>query len=143
MLSHEEFHKLRLCQFVDPAEVTGLSDWEFMGRDWVGEALGFTEWLRPKSAPEQLGSVALDLDALPADVAEACLSRLGLPLRRHMTLPDLVALYGEPVRVARFVDDRATYEFRIGDPDLYRLSCTVLADGGLHYLVLAVADGAD
>jgi len=142
MLTHEEFHRLRLSQFVERTRITQLSGWEFLGREWIGEAVGFTEWLRPLSSPERLGSIALDLEELPPEVVEACLSRIGLPLHRHMTLPQLVALFGEPLRVLAFVEDRATYEFRVADPDPYDVSCTVLADGGLGYLVITATEGS-
>lgn len=143
MLTYQEFEKLRLSQFVDPSEITELENWEFLDREWVGEAIGFTEWLRPRSSPHRLGSIALDLEALPDEIVEACLSRIGLPLRRHMTLAQLVSLFGQPLRTFDFVEDRATHEFRVGAPDAYDLSCTVLADGGLNYLVVTIPeDGA-
>ena len=141
MLTHREFEKLRLSQFVDASEIAQLEDWEFLGREWVGEAIGFTEWLRLQSSPHLLGSIALDLEALPTKVTEACLSRIGLPLRRHMTFAQLVSLFGGPLRTLHFVEDRATHEFRVGAPDAYDLSCTVLADGGLSYLVVTVPQG--
>ena len=141
MLTHKEFEKLRLSQFVHPSEIVELADWEFLDREWIGEAIGFTEWLRPQSSPHQLGSIALDLEALPAEVIETCLSCIGLPLRRHMTFAQIVSLFGEPLRTLSFVVDRDTYEFRIGVPDVYDLSCTVLGDGGLSYLVVTVPQG--
>jgi hypothetical protein len=121
MLTHNEFQKLRLSQFVDAREITELVDWEFLGHEWVGEAIGFTEWLRPRSSPDLLGSIALDLGELPTQVAEACLSCIGLPLRRHMTRSQLVDLFGEPLRTFRFLEDRATHEFRIDTTDPYVL----------------------
>jgi hypothetical protein len=141
MLTHREFEKLRLSQFVDASEITELSEWEYLDREWIGEAIGFTEWLRPQSSPHQLGSIALDLEVLPTEVSEACLSRIGLPLRPHMTVAQLVSLLGEPLRTLSFVEDRATYQFRIRDLDAYDLSCTVLGDGGLSYLVVTVPHG--
>ena len=141
MLTHSEFEKLRFAQFIDASQIAELEDWEFLDREWVGEAIGFTEWLRPQSSPNQLGSIALDLEALPTEVTEACLSCIGLRLRRHMTFGELVSLFGEPLRTLSFVEDRATHEFRVGAPDAYDLSCTVMADGGLSYVVVTVPQG--
>jgi hypothetical protein len=138
MLSHSEFQKLRLSQFIDASEITELVDWEFLGRQWVGEAIGFTEWLRPQSSPDLLGSIALELEELPARVAEACLHRIGLPVRRHMTLSQLVDLFGEPLRSLSFVEDRVTHEFRVDTPDQYVLSCTLVAGVGLNHVVIAL-----
>lgn len=53
-----------------------------------------------------------------------------------MTLADLRTVLGEPARQFRFADDRLTYEFTLRGPPRYSVSCTVLNDGGLTYLVV-------
>ena len=65
MLTHEKFGRLRLQDFISSAQVRALTEWEFMDRMWVGEAVGFTEWLRPEERPNVLESMALDMADLP------------------------------------------------------------------------------
>jgi hypothetical protein len=38
MISHAQFGELRLAQFRTDEEI---EDWEYMDRNWVGEAIGF------------------------------------------------------------------------------------------------------
>lgn len=142
MIPHSDFSKLRLSDFVPPSEIVSLSDWEFDDRLWIGEAVGFTEWLRLQSSPHALGSMALDLSALPERVVEQCLGRMGLPLRSGMTLTEITGHLGQPAGHHQFVADRATYEFCVGSTDQYDISCTVLAEGGLIYLVIQVPQAA-
>jgi len=137
MIDYAEFSRLRLSDFVrDPADVADLSDWEFMEHLWVGEALGLTEWLRLAEEPDVLRSLSLDLPTLPDSLAGRMLDALDLPLHFGMSLSELVLRLGEPTDVLRFGRDRTTYEFRVGETDVYDLSCTVHHRDGLIYLVV-------
>lgn len=140
MIPHTKFFPLRLSDFIDSSEVSQLSDWEYLDRLWVGEAVGFSEWLRPESTPQHLGSLALDLADLPQSTVDSCLSAIDLPLNRGMNLPQIQAVLGPPSGSHCFVQDRTTYEFKLGGAELYDISCTVLADGGLIYLVVTVPE---
>ena len=60
MISHAQFGKLRLARFCPDAAIVELDEWEFMDQVWVGESIGFSEWLRLKSEPETLRSLAND-----------------------------------------------------------------------------------
>ena len=130
------FRRLRLRQFVVDEPVP-LSDWEFLNRTWVGEALGFTEWLRPAEEPESLGALSIDLAEVPSECSAAVLSRLELPLAPGMTLGQISALLGPPLREETFQSDRTTFYFVTGEADRYTISCTVREPGGLIYLVVA------
>jgi hypothetical protein len=141
MLTHEEFGRLRLREFISGRRIRALTDWEFMGRSWVGEAVGFSEWLRPEERPERLESLALDMAELPNETVDSVLARVGLPVRKGTTLNELISLLGQPEKTDTFAEDRKTFEFRHGDRDPYLLSCTVLNEGGLTYLVLMAAPG--
>jgi hypothetical protein len=136
MISYKEFGKLRLAQFRPDDEIEDLDEWEFMDDIWVGEAIGFSEWLRLESDPDVLRSVAIDFGEFPADVAEAALQAIGLPVRAGMPAEELRAVLGEPVEEQRFAKDRVTYEFVAAGPPSYNVSCTVLKEGGLSYLVM-------
>lgn len=136
MISHAQFGKLRLAQFRPDADIAELTGWEFMDELWVGEAVGFSEWMRLEADPAVLRSLALDLTEFPTDAAGAVLRAIELPVRAGMSAPELRAVFGEPVEEHRFVADRVTYEFVVSGPPRYSVSCTVLNDGGLSYLVV-------
>jgi hypothetical protein len=143
MISHDRFGALRLCQFLPDAEIVKLENWEFMERVWIGEALGFSEWLRLEADPELLRSLALDFGDFPEQAAKEVLRTIDLPVSAGMTVDRLRDLFGEPKRELRFarVNDRATYEFVSASSPHYNVSCTVLHDGGLTYLVVMVPLG--
>ncbi len=136
MISYEEFAALRLKDFVN-VPVTTLEDWEFMDNEWVGEAVGFSEWLRLRSEPTTLRSLALDFDDFPTASATRVMEVLGLGVRAGMTLEQLVQVLGEPLEVVSFVPDRTTYEFATGGASLFNVSCTVRSDTGLAYVVVS------
>ncbi len=136
MTSHERFGQLRLAQFVPDAEIVELEDWEYDDRLWVGEAVGFSEWLRLVEHPKVLRSLAIDFAQFPGSAAADVFSAIALPVRPGMSLGKLRSILGEPVEDFRFVPDRVTYEFLTAGPEPYRVSCTVLNDGGLSHLVI-------
>lgn len=115
------------------ADVDDLDDWEFMGRMWVGEAIGFSEWLRPDDDPAQLGSLALALRDLPPELSERVLGHLQLPLSRGMDLAQIRGQLGDPVGTQRFVSDRRNFDFKFAG---YSISCTVHDADGLVYIVV-------
>jgi hypothetical protein len=138
MIPYTEFGKLRLSQFLPAVQVAELDNWEFEGHLWIGEASGFSEWLRLQSDPLVLRSLAIDFMDFPAEVAAKVLAMIDLPVRPGMTVEQTDALFGEHNRTFRFTADRATYCYRTRDAEPYSVSCTVLDNGGLTYLVIMV-----
>ena len=136
MISHDEFARLRLASFLPGVELAELTDWEFEERTWVGEALGRSEWLRLEGEPDRLGSMAIDFATFPASAATEALRTIDLPLRPGMAAPEVRAVLGEPIKEYRFADDRVSYEFLTPGPSPYAVSCTILHEGGLRYLVV-------
>jgi hypothetical protein len=136
MISHARFGKLRLAQFRTDADIAELDDWEFMDRLWVGEAVGFSEWLRLAEEPDVLRSLAIDFSEFPEGAADEVLRAIDLQVRAGMSFKKLQGLLGEPVEEFRFVKDRVTYDFRVPRGARYKVSCTVLGKGGLTYLVV-------
>lgn len=134
MITRTEFARMRLREFV--SDVEPLSGWEFMGRTWIGEADGFTEWLRLEDSMDQLGSLSLALDDLPESVSRAVFEHLDLALAPGMTLSEVEAVLGPPVSTTQFCDDRLTHDFEVGTADRYSVSCTIKSDGGLVYVVV-------
>ena len=109
-----------------------------MERTWVGEAVGFSEWLRPARSPDLLQSLALDLAVLPEPTSSAVLSRLGLSLHRGMSVEQISRVLGEPVATQSFVADRTNYEFFWQGAEAYNVSCTVRVHEGLVYVIVSV-----
>jgi hypothetical protein len=136
MIAHARFGVLRLAQFLPHAEIAELENWEFMDHLWLGEAVGFSEWLRLECEPEVLRSLALDFSEFPEQASAEVLQTIKLPVQRGMTIAQLQKLLGKPAKVLRFAEDRVTYEFVMRGPPRYDVSCTVLNDGGLTYLVV-------
>ena len=136
MISHACFGNLRLAQFRIDAEIANLDNWVFMDCLWVGEAIGFSEWLRLEQQPETLRSLAIDFSEFPDAAAAEVLTTIGLPVRAGMKLSELRKLLGDPVKELRFVKDRVSYEFVVRGPPKYDVSCTVLNRGGLTYLMV-------
>jgi hypothetical protein len=138
MISYDHFGKLRLAHFLPGDQITKLRDWEFEENLWVGEAIGFSEWLRLEKEPDVLRSLAIDFAKFTNTTVEEVLRTIDLPIRGGMTFEDLRMVLGEPDKILRFVADRTTYEFLSQEPHPYKVSCTVLNKGGLVYLVVTV-----
>jgi hypothetical protein len=144
VIDYADFRRLRLAEFLAPTEVVPLHDWEFEERLWVGEAHGFSEWLRSASTPDELGSIALDFSTFPRGAAREVLSRLVLPIDPGMTIEELESILGPSRSSQRFTPDRVTYVFVTTGAEPFRISCTVLNEGGLTYLgVMTPLPGAE
>ena len=141
MITHQAFKKLRLNQFFPDIAVVALENWEFMDQLWVGEAIGFSEWLCFEERPTELGLLALDLNGLPDAGCRAVLQALDLPLAKGMSIAEIETVLGQADRTNQFVPDRKSYDFLVTNGEPYHISCTVLNDGGLSYLVVMIAAG--
>jgi len=146
LIPYHEFGALTLTRFLGghpalAAQVTALEDWEYMGHMWVGEGAGaFTDFLRLASRPGELGAMTLDFPSLPRPFSEDILDALRLPVRPGMSQNDITLLLGEPERRQRFVADRESLEFTIGQRWPYHVDCTVHEAEGLIYLAVIRKD---
>jgi len=154
LISYEAFGRFRLSHFLRniPAtrnpkdrgagrrfrrkEIAEVEGWEYLGRVWVGEAFGFTEWLRLSGDPDVLRSISLALTDLPAKGVQTILDALGFPLKPAMRLPAIQKILGNPVAVEARLSDRKTYTFRFGTREVYELRCTLLTAERLIYLTM-------
>lgn len=129
------FEKLRLKDFIP--EVQSLSNWEFMEELWIGDALGFTEWLRPMNRDNQTQSISLDLNDLDSEVAWRVFDVLGLELEKGMTKQEVIEEFGNPSRTLSYTKSRQNYEYLIGSgQNEYHLSLTIDENDGLVYVVM-------
>ena len=138
LIPYEQFERLRLSHFQpDSSRISPLRNWEFMGGVWVGEADGFTAFLRPETSPHALGSIELDLVDLPANLADRVLASIQLPLRPGMVLAEVQQLLGTPKGIQQFVSDRVSFDFVVGAHWPYQVGCTIHESQGLiHVLVI-------
>ncbi len=137
MITHQELAALRLKDFLPQAdEIEEVDGWEFMGKIWMGEAYGFTEWLRLREDPEVLRSVSLDLADLDTEVSDQIVARLQLPLEYGMETDEVNEVLGEPLGKVQSVPNRITYEYAVGVQEKYYISATIDHQDGLVYLVI-------
>ena len=135
MISYGEFGRLRLRDFCgDEVAESESPDWEWMGGQWYCDGVGFTWFGRLHDMPKETGGLEVDLAELPERVWSRILESLHLPLRAGMTFESLASILGQPLETQTFVEDRKTYEFRVGSVHPYGVSCTVLDDGGLIFV---------
>jgi hypothetical protein len=105
-----------------------------MGGIWVGEADGFTAFLRPESSPDALGSIELDLLELPTDLGARLLAAIRLPLQFGMSLAQVQDVIGKPVNTHHFVPDRTSFDFVVGTRWPYQVGCTIHESKGLIHV---------
>jgi hypothetical protein len=135
LIPYAVFGRLRLADFVS-AKLEERAGWEYMDDLWVGEGLGFTEFLRLAEDPEVVRSIALDLADLPPASSAAVLGAIGLPLAPGVPAEEVTARLGTPDSVERYVGDRVTYCFTCGSVDQYAVTCTVHETAGLIYVTV-------
>lgn len=140
MLAHKQFFTLRLSDYLAPETVEEFDSWRFMGREWMGEAFGATEFLRLRSHPEFTLLINLDLQELPAVKIKELLQRLELAVSPGMDEKDILALLGAPTKRHDFLPDRQTFDYQLFQPDPYHLSLTLRKEKGLTNLLLLAED---
>lgn len=158
LISYSKFAELRLADFLPEYPVTDSTDdpgkanrfkgdqivltdrWAYRERTWVGELLGFTQFLRLKRDPDVLRCISIDFEPISLRIAKKIISILGVAVRNHMTRKDLIFSLGQPRKIETFVPDRKSYEWVVGKPDSYHLSATVHESNGLIYFEMLRAD---
>ena len=131
MIEHDEFQKLRLGHFFPSDRVVELENWEFDNRLWIGDAIQFSEWLRPAYRPNKTEYISLDFAGLPRSETDVVVSTLGMEIRAGMSFEEIAEIFGIPENRSSFTDDRVTLNYKINAAEPYRLSFTLLHDGGL------------
>ncbi|WP_088329859.1 hypothetical protein [Lacimicrobium sp. SS2-24] len=140
MISHRDFARLRLSHFLAPESVEEFDSWQFMGREWLGEAVGATEFLRSKVSPSDTRLISLDLLNLPPHKTTQILQCLDIPLRAGMSEAEVIALLGKPAKVHNFLPDRKALDYQWFQPDPYQVTLTLFKEQGLGKLLLLAED---
>ena len=137
LISHLGFGKLRLENFISQnSPVESLADWEFMDDYWIGEAFGFSEWLRLEVQPGETQSISINLEDFDLDELNKIFNTLKVPLKPGMTYEEIKKILGTPLNTQSFVANRRSYEFIVGNKDEYYVSCTVVDKVGFTYFVM-------
>ena len=76
MIPYNDFGRLRLATFLADADLAPLKGWEFQDHMWLGEALGFSEWLRLEDDPDVLRSLAIDFSGFPPKETQSVLQKI-------------------------------------------------------------------
>lgn len=136
MLAFDQFARLRLRSFFPPtAVVDDLAEWEFIDDRWVGEGVGFTQFLRLEAEPDTLRSVSLDLEDLSDSVAQAVFDRLDLPLRLGMGIAETIHRFGLPTDTIT-VGVETTLGFAVDADVPYEVSCIFDPEEGLIFVTI-------
>lgn len=105
-----------------------------MNGSWLHEGIGFTWFGRLETSPDITAGVELYFEELPRESLERILTALELPVSPGMQVQELEKVLG-PVYGNHFiVGDRKTSVYRVGDPDVYEVECTVHNERGLIHL---------
>lgn len=143
LISYDEFRGLRLRQFCAPkTKVERLgSDGEYMGRTWSGEGIRGVDFLWPGKAGPNLACILLALQPrfCPAEVEQAILAALYLPLKRGMTSAQVRRVLGAPA-LRHAGSDWETVKFRCGRKWRYLIMADFGTDSGLRNLDIARMD---
>jgi len=141
LISYDQFGKLRLRDFVPEGTIIGEAvDWEWEGSLWYNEGIGFTSFSRHVSTPDQTGGLEILFEEMPADSVQSLLSAIGLPLRPGMNAAEVLSVMGTPTETNRYVADRCSSDFSVGDPERYIVGCTVHSTQGLIFLTVVRPD---
>ncbi len=135
MISKLEFGKLRLSQFIDRDQIDELDQWEYMGRLNIGEAHGFSEWIRTIERPDFLWCLSLDLPTFPCP--DKVLERLDVPLSAGANEDSVRLALGDPLEDTTLRPDRRSYRFGFPASEPYCIDCTFDLSGELKYLIVS------
>lgn len=134
-IAHASFEQLRLRDFIEDCSV--IEDWEFMEDSWMGEAIGFTEFLSPTSQPSQTMSISVDLENLDAEITWQLFERLGLELEKGLTEEEIREDFGNDFIRESFREDRTTLVYLIGSSEReYYASFTIDNKAGMVYFTM-------
>jgi hypothetical protein len=138
MLPFEDLAALRLRQFLpSDSKVIERRRFEWMNGLWLYEGIGFTWFGRLEQAPDVTAGLELSFDELESGSLQRILVRLGLPLTPGMRSTEIATQLGPVFQTEVYTDDRKTYVYRLGQSQVYEVSCTVQdAVGLIHVSVI-------
>lgn len=141
LIPYENFSKLRLKQFLGKnADIDDMEDTEWMGGVWISEAIGITGFRRLETTPEEMGGLEIVFSEISEKEALAILDAIRLPLRPSMTFEEVCSVLGEPDKVEALTGEWKNYDYRIGSPYSYCISCSIYNAGGIMGLAVIRSD---
>jgi len=139
MISHNDFHSLKLKNFYARTDIEIVSSYEYMDELWCGETLGFTAFLALKNDPSNTRCLTLDLSYPEGQLYSDIFAQIGLKLRAGLSSVELESMYGNANEIFQFQNDRLTYEYHLEGINPYSLSCTVHNSKGLIFVTISCA----
>ena len=144
MISYEGFGKLRFLDFF-PQNSGYAKDPVGGSRCAIGfacvEGYGFTYFSQPMSNSSETAEIALDFtEDCPEREGNEVLCRIGLGVRKGISLEEVIALIGNPMKS----DVHPLWpRFLIGGEWRYYVSCEFIPESGLASLIVARQDIVD
>jgi hypothetical protein len=137
MIGYNDFSKLRLANFLSKETcVNNCAGYQFMGDVWTGQTVGFTECLQLQSNARDTQSISLDLNGLDSESINKIIALLGLDIYKGMEQEQVIETFGTPLTTERFMNDRQTFIYIVGNKEQYYLSLTIHQSDGLIYVTM-------
>jgi hypothetical protein len=135
MISVEDFGRLRFSDYFPEERIGGDDNWQFLGRSWVSQGFGFTDFLALPDAPKVTRCISVDFEGCGPQTGVRLMRDLGLPLAHGMSLEKVEAALGAPVSRQVFVPGRASHEFKLGELP-WTIDATIDKKHGLIFVVI-------
>jgi len=139
-ISIKDFSKISLKKLLPGRDIDRTWGYEYLGRVWLGETYVFNHALKLYSKPFTTKSIAIETGSLNLGELKTVSNIIGIELLEIKSLEDLVSIFGAPVKVEEFTDDRKTYVFFVGEPPDYEIGFTILNKGGLVFFTMDTFD---
>ncbi len=120
MILKRFFSDMRMSHYVPQTDIKSLKNWEFLGREWIGEAVGFSEWLYSPDAPSMLEIMGIDISAFPG--VESLLLKLEIVFPA-LNKVGVGILLGSPSASKVWPSGRQTLLYWHPDREPYAIEC--------------------
>lgn len=139
MIEPSAFHKLRLRYLIPHRKTDRAWFTSYLGHYWFGQTYYFTDVLQPVSSPSATHSLSVEFDRLSDEEVADIFHTLGLPVEKSLGYDDMVTLFGQPSRVEEYLNDRKTFEYKMGKTQDYIVHFTLLNDGPIAFFNMHTA----
>jgi RNAse (barnase) inhibitor barstar len=141
MIDTKSFGKLRLSKLLEKRDIKRVWFFEYLDKTWFGETYLFSHTLRLYTNPFITKSLAIAPEDLSVSEREKISSLLGIDLSILANKETCDSLFGEPVSIEEFLDDRKTFNYFTKDK-AFEIGFTILNNGGLVYFTMETMDVA-
>src|SRR5687768_12430501 len=96
LISYDSFQRLRLSDFYKSSDVEEVSGYEFMDDIWIGETIGFNEFLRLEEDNQNTKAIILNFTDPSISFQSQVLDKIGLAIAPGMTIDKIISIIGSP-----------------------------------------------